>query len=178
MTARAQKSEEILDAAERMVRQGGYNAFSFRDIATAVGVKSASVHYHFPTKEALGTALAERYTQGFLGTLGDPLSFPSPAVAIARYVDTVRQALLKDRMMCLCGMLGAEFSALPAPVQAETRAFFLKNTAWLEKALGGPQARAHALHIIATVEGAMILARTMENVRIYDQATEELLDTD
>ena len=41
----------IMDAAERRMRIGGFNGFSFREIAADVGVKSSSVHYHFPTKE-------------------------------------------------------------------------------------------------------------------------------
>jgi TetR/AcrR family transcriptional repressor of nem operon len=52
----------ILDAAEARIRRGGYSGFSFREIAVDVGVKSSSVHYHFPTKEMLAAAVARRYT--------------------------------------------------------------------------------------------------------------------
>jgi AcrR family transcriptional regulator len=68
---RSNKAEEILDVAERMARTGGYNGFSFREIAKAVGIKAASVHYHFPTKDELGAAVARRYTERFLATPGD-----------------------------------------------------------------------------------------------------------
>ena len=50
----------IMDAAERRMRIGGFNGFSFREIAADVGVKSASVHYHFPTKENLAAAVTRR----------------------------------------------------------------------------------------------------------------------
>src|ERR1700720_895295 len=43
----------ILDAAERRMQIGGFGGFSFREIAADVGIKSSSVHYHFPTKENL-----------------------------------------------------------------------------------------------------------------------------
>src|SRR5437899_1576737 len=52
----------IMDAAERRIRLGGFNGFSFREIAADVGVKSSSVHYHFPTKEKLAAAVIHRYT--------------------------------------------------------------------------------------------------------------------
>src|ERR1700737_89753 len=52
----------IMDAAERRMRKGGFNGFSFREIAVDVGVKSSSVHYHFPTKENLAAAVIQRYT--------------------------------------------------------------------------------------------------------------------
>ena len=41
----------IMDAAERRMQAGGFGGFSFREIASDVGIKSSSVHYHFPTKE-------------------------------------------------------------------------------------------------------------------------------
>ncbi|MEM7678447.1 MAG: TetR/AcrR family transcriptional regulator, partial [Myxococcota bacterium] len=64
--------DAILKAAEEMVRQGGYNAFSFRAIADVVGIKSSSVHYYFPTKEDLGVAVAKYYTHRFIESLGEP----------------------------------------------------------------------------------------------------------
>jgi AcrR family transcriptional regulator len=44
---------------------GGYDGFSFRELAADVGVKSASVHHHFPTKAILGAGVARRYTDRF-----------------------------------------------------------------------------------------------------------------
>ena len=54
-------SERILDAAQAMAQKRGYNGVSYRDISQVVGVRTASIHYHFASKEILFTALAERY---------------------------------------------------------------------------------------------------------------------
>ena len=43
--------EQILDAAGRMFSEHGYGAASTRKIAMAVGVKQASLYYHFTSKE-------------------------------------------------------------------------------------------------------------------------------
>jgi AcrR family transcriptional regulator len=61
----------ILDVTERRVRLAGYNGFSFRDVAADAGIKSSSVHYHFPGKELLVDAIAERYTERAREWLGD-----------------------------------------------------------------------------------------------------------
>ncbi len=66
------KAEEILDIAERLVRGHGRNGFSFRDVASRAGVKSASVHYYVPARADLGAAVARRYTDRFMDGLGDP----------------------------------------------------------------------------------------------------------
>jgi len=50
----------ILDEAQSMAQLHGFNGFSFRDIAASVGIKPASIHYYFQTKEQLGVALVRR----------------------------------------------------------------------------------------------------------------------
>ena len=105
--------KDILNAAEKQVKKGGYNAFSFREIAKEIGIKSASVHYHFPTKEALGAALASHYSEKFLHALGTPETLiKQKKNPIAHYVQTFKTALQKDKRMCLCdvkpGMLLAK----------------------------------------------------------------------
>ncbi|MBO9451849.1 TetR/AcrR family transcriptional regulator [Tropicibacter sp. R16_0] len=163
----------ILDIAERMARQGGYNSFSFRDIAGEIGIKAASVHYHFANKEALGAAIAERYTENFLAALGGPED-AVPDEMIQRYVAAYRSALLDDGLMCLCGMFGAEISDLPALVAAKTRMFFERNMDWLSsvyvaKGLDAANARVKAGALIAQLEGAMILARSLGDMALFDQ---------
>ena len=66
MAATGDRVGALLNAAERRVRRSGYNAVSFRDLADDVGIKSASVHYHFPQKADLGVALVERYARRVL----------------------------------------------------------------------------------------------------------------
>ena len=73
-TAAASKRDEILAASESLIRKVGFNGFSTRDVADAVGIKAASVHYHFPMKSDIGVAVTERYTLRFLEDLGDPVA--------------------------------------------------------------------------------------------------------
>ncbi len=178
---RSEKANEILDVAEKMARQGGYNNFSFREIAKAVDVKSSSVHYHFPTKDDLGAAVVRRYTDRFLDALSDPESVESSESAIADYIGLYRNALVDDGLMCLCGIMGAEIEALPPIVGAEARQFFERNIKWLVAVLSqtnvsnpASDLRVRALHIIATLEGAMIVARSLDDHEIFDSIANEL----
>jgi TetR/AcrR family transcriptional repressor of nem operon len=169
----------IMDVAERMARTGGYSGFSFREIASEISIKPASVHYHFPTKADLGAALAERYTARFLEALGQPTD-ASPSELRRRYVDAFRASLRADRLMCLCGMFGSEFRALPDPVARQTTIFFERNIAWLTRALapeaGSEEAAGRqALAMLATLEGAMILARSLGDDTAFDVAVARLL---
>lgn len=175
----AGKRDEILDVAETMIRNVGFNGFSTRDVAEAVKIKAASVHYYFPTKADIGVAVTERYTRNFLEELGDPESFDGDTKkAIARYVTSFRHALVRDGKLCLCAVLGAEISSLPAAVGGHTRIFFEKNIAWLTSALSSrmseAKAKALAVQMLAALEGAMIVSKTLGDNSAFETVAKGL----
>lgn len=161
--------DRILDAAEARARRGGYNAFSFREIAQDVGVSSAAIHYHFATKADLGQTLAERYTARALERLGDPTEWDGPE-AVARVYALFRDALIEDDQMCLCGLFAAERDILPEGVDDAVVGFFKAILAYLDSATESVPAREAPEATIAKLEGALILARTMRDVSIFDRA--------
>jgi TetR/AcrR family transcriptional repressor of nem operon len=175
------KKEEILKAAQLKVRSGGYNNFSFRELASEVGIKSASVHYHFPTKSDLGAALAQQYTDDFLNALGDPDElYAEGKNPIDVYVNFFRDALIKDNKMCLCGLLGAESDSLPEKVRNETKSFFERNLDWLEQAHtviatdNKVAAKSKAIRTIAMLEGAMLISKTLDDNNVFEEAVFKL----
>ncbi|MEO1520065.1 MAG: TetR/AcrR family transcriptional regulator [Cyanobacteria bacterium J06633_2] len=54
-------AQKILDVAQDIVRRHGYSAFSYADISQQVGIRKASIHYHFPSKDELVKRLVMRY---------------------------------------------------------------------------------------------------------------------
>ncbi len=169
MTTDATIRDRILDAAELRARKGGYGGFSFREIAEDVGVKSSSVHYHFPTKADLGQELVERYTQRAMAYLGDAVE-RTPSEAIERVTQLFRNALMRDDKMCLCGLFGAERDALPAEVAAATAEFFRLVIAYLTQGLGPNWTGDPPAAILARLEGALIVARVLEDQTLFEQS--------
>lgn len=155
----ASRSDQILDVAERDMRKGGPEAVSFRDIATQIGIKSASVHYHFPTKQDLTAAVTHRYATRFLASLGrpdDPSESPMPR--IQRLADAYISAFEKDASTCLCTVLGSVTSTLPDAAQQEIATFFASLEQWTACAMAG---HAHPLPpnmVVALLQGAMVLS--------------------
>ncbi len=56
---------QILDVAERLVQNRGFNGFSYADVASELGISKPSLHYHFASKADLGEALMRRYGERF-----------------------------------------------------------------------------------------------------------------
>lgn len=161
--------DAIMDAAERRIREAGYSGFSFREIAADVGVKSASVHYHFPTKEALAVAVARRYTDRFAEAIDEQARTGAAPIAVWRQV--FRQALLGDGRMCLCGALGSAAADLPDGVVAEARRFF---TLGIDRLIEAGLSRDKAMQVLATLEGAMLMASALGDATAFDRATASL----
>ncbi len=173
--------QRIMEAARLTVQDRGYGGLSFRELAKDVGIKSASIHHYFPTKGELGGALAERYTSDFAGYLDALLEKGlDQATCIKRYTDVFRNTLLNENRMCLGGIMAAEHKELPVEVRAEVVKFSEMNVRWLVKVLSlgkgaGPAAKAvqrRALAIFAAIEGAQLVARSRDDVSVYDDVVD------
>lgn len=170
--------EMIMAVAKPMVQADGYNALSFRDVAAKVGVKSASVHYHFPTKGDLGTALASRYADEMAAFLAALSLEPADLEQTLRtYVAVFRSALENGNRMCLCGIMAAEFDGLPRSVRAQVDRFMDINIHWLKMLVSRykPQANAdeireQAMAIFASIQGAQLIARGRGDITVYDRS--------
>ena len=158
--------EKLLDATERRIRRNGYHAVSFRDLADELGIKSASVHYHFRRKEDLSKAVVERYSKRFFETLDNA---PDP---LAAYCDVFEHALKDDEAICLCVVLGAETRGLPKDVSAEVKRFFEDNLTWLTNHLGDANKAAMTL---SALEGGMLIAQSLDDLTIFDWVKAGLL---
>jgi TetR/AcrR family transcriptional regulator, transcriptional repressor for nem operon len=176
----------VLDAAERLAQTRGFNGFSYADVSAAVGITTASLHYHFPGKAELGRALVERYTAAFAAALAGIAAREDRAAArLDGYARLYGDVLAAGRM-CLCGMLAAEYETLPQPVQRAIRAFFDANEAWLSGVLErgrsagdisfAGSARDAARQWTSTLEGSMLLARPFADPTRLTSVARRMID--
>lgn len=164
-------AERVVDAAEALIQQAGYNGFSYDDVAQQVGIRKPSIHHHFPTKAALVATIVQRYTHRFREQLLRIEGRRATAAERLRdYAALFEATYQQDRRLCVCGMLGAEAQGLPPEVAAEVQRFFDVNLEWLRQVFAAGQAdgslRAQAqapaalaeLYLCA-LEGAMVVGR-------------------
>jgi len=167
--------EAILAAARRTAQVHGYSGLNFRDLAAEVGIKGASIYYHFPSKADLGAAVARRYWEDTAAVLDAMLvDTPEPLQCLRRYPEIFRLSLESENRLCLASFMAAEYEDLPDAVKTEVQAFADVNVAWLSKVLvaagvvaakeSTPRARA----IFAAVAGAQLMARSRADLSLYD----------
>jgi TetR/AcrR family transcriptional regulator, transcriptional repressor for nem operon len=183
--ANADTAARILDSAERLVQSRGFNGFSYADVAAELGVTKASLHYHFPGKAELGQALIGRYAARFADALEEIDAGSGDASAKLAAYARIYADVLRDRRMCLCGMLAADYDTLPEPMRDAVLRFFDDNEAWLTDVFEHGQAegslqlegspREAAQTLIGGLEGALLIARPYGEAARFEAAATRLL---
>ncbi len=176
----------LLDLAQELAQTRGLNGFSFRNLADGLGIRTASIHHHFPTKADLARELMVRYRLQFrteLEAIG--MQSQDPRRKLQSFMAIFRKTLNTGNRICLCGMLATEFQTLPEPVQREVQLFYEETEKWLAGVLieGRDQgtlafnlsAANAAKTILAMLEGAMIAARTFKDEKRLVQTGKWLL---
>lgn len=147
----------------------GYNGFSYRDLSVLVGVKTSSIHYHFPTKDDLVLEAVSEYSSKVLASVyGIDPNLPAN-VKLDRYTRLVGRTLGDGEQICLCGMLAADLGSLPEKIRNAVQSFFKANEKWLTGVLdkgvlegtlvvnGNPE---HAARVLfASFQGAILTSR-------------------
>lgn len=173
--------EKILTEAEALIQTKGYNAFSFKDIASAINIKTASIHYHFPSKEDLGVAVIAWHADKIatvLSKINGDLSL-SIREKVQCFFDAVLTLTFHtENKMCLGGMFASDLQSLPIAIQNQVKKFFTMILDWLEElfvahGFSKESSVSVAKQIMALIEGTLLLARLygdatfLEEVRHY-----------
>src|SRR5262245_62001830 len=134
---RSETAEQILDLAETLIQTRGYSAFSYQDIADALGIRKASIHYHFPSKSDLGVAVIDRYIARFDAALVEIANDRerSSMAMLDFYVQPYLQFAETPDRVCLSAALAGEMLALPPEIRARVEHFFKTHQTWLTKIL-------------------------------------------
>jgi TetR/AcrR family transcriptional repressor of nem operon len=159
----------IMDAAERRIKLGGFGGFSFREIAVDVGIKSSSVHYHFPTKEDLAVAVIQRWKENASEHIDAAFEKdPNPARV---WRSIFRGTVFADTHMCPCTVLGAASQDLPEQVATEVKGFFKMCE---DKMVSQGLSKTDAAKLLSTLIGAIVIANALGDTAEYDRATRDL----
>jgi TetR/AcrR family transcriptional repressor of nem operon len=164
------RKQQILDLAAELLQSRSFTSFSYHDLSEALGISKASIHHHFPTKEELLLALAERYRVRQRLKLAEIDALHERADERLRaFLEVMSCIVQSGTKICAVGALQAEFNVIPERVRDAVREMYDTPKAWLTCVLDqgrsesafefeGDAARRAAL-ILAAVQGALQIAR-------------------
>ena len=174
---------EILDYAEHAARSRGFDGFSYADLASAVGIRKASIHYHFPAKADLSVALMDRYMSEMARACAQIDAVCDTGEAkLNAIIDHYRRALNGGKTVCLCVSFTTNRESLPHEVMDLIGDYRAMMIAWIkavfelgftDKTISNvdhPAREAHAT--LALLEGAHLAARANGDILAFDTAVE------
>lgn len=181
-------SDDILTCARSLIIAGGYNGFSYADIAEVVGIRKASIHHHFPSKVDLVRTLVARYREEAEAGMENIELHVSDALEQLRFYVGYWEACIADASapICVCALLASQLPVLPEEVAMEVREHFRYLSTWLTSVLdrgsrlgqlqlrSTPHAEAEAF--MATVHGAMLSGRAYGDPNMFSFVTGPLLE--
>lgn len=166
--------DKILELAQEAIATRGYSSFSFRELAAELGIKSASIHYHFPTKTHLGVAVAHAWRMRLELALNQiAAAATDPKQALDDWIDIYRQEASTSQRMTVCTMLAAEIKNLPDEIQQEMKAFYGLNLGWIEARLAeigldNNIKQEKARQLFALLQGGLIGAKGQNDPAYFD----------
>ncbi len=188
MTNLTGTADEIIRCARSLIEAGGYNGFSYADIAEVVGIRKASIHHHFPSKVDLVRTLVAQYRDEAETAIVElERHHPEPVDQLRAYAEYWAACIGDEtRTFCVCALLASEIPVLPPEVVLEVRAYFRLFSAWLTSLMerGREQgklvlsgtARSEAETFMATVHGAMLSARAYGDPTVFAAITQPLIE--
>jgi TetR/AcrR family transcriptional repressor of nem operon len=180
--------EKLLEAALGLMLENGYSATGVDDVCRAAKVTKGSFFHYFKTKEELGKSVLDHFWRMMqAGAAQSPhLQKEDPLERVLGWMDLVSERSREARTMkgCLLGTFAQELAQTHESIRKECDAKFCEWTGRLQKDLDdavalhrpkGPiETASLADHLVASLEGAIILAKTRGDGRPIRETMDHL----
>lgn len=179
---------KLLEAAVRLVRLQGFAATSVDQLCAEAGVTKGAFFHHFPSKEALGVAAAQYWSESTSAFFAAAPyhDLPDPVDRVLGYID-FRIALIGgpvEGFSCVAGTMVQEAFRTSAAIRAACGDSIHGNAGVLVADLAeaiercgvsGVTPESLARHVQTVIQGAFVLAKTQEGDSAADMAREALM---
>jgi TetR/AcrR family transcriptional regulator, transcriptional repressor for nem operon len=159
--------EDIIKLGDELIRDKGFNAFSFYDISKTLGIKNASIHYYFPTKTDLAVSVIREHIAALERVISNTAE-KEPLTKLKAFLSIYTTTKAEDRV-CLVGSLSTDLHTVERRVETELKIFANKVLQWVTQILSEGKAkgvfqfeisaRTKALLIITNMLAALQLSR-------------------
>ncbi|WP_336079354.1 TetR/AcrR family transcriptional regulator [Thalassospira sp. CH_XMU1448-2] len=161
--------DRIIETADRLFYQQGFEATSFADIASAVGISRGNFYHHFKTKDDILDAVINQRlanTEQMLDRWEISGNDPSERIRSFIHILIVNGEKIR-KFGCPVGTLSSELAKLNHSAQSDAAGLFTLFRSWLCRqfvALGfGAKSDALAMHILGRSQGVATLANAFDD---------------
>ena len=180
-TPRTDARQRMIESAALLFRERGVEGTSFSDVLTRSGAPRGSIYHHFPGGKAQLVEETTRYAGDFIAAgLAAALEQKDPATALRRFAEVWRAGLSDSDFEAGCPIVAAtlEGEQWPAARKAAGAVFEhwedLLANAFKRHGASPERARSLGTLAIASIEGAVVLARAQRSAAPLERVAGEL----
>ncbi|MCB9034912.1 MAG: TetR/AcrR family transcriptional regulator [Chitinophagales bacterium] len=176
--------EQIIAIANNLIIANGYNAFSYHDIAKTLGIKTSSIHYHFPTKSNLGIAVIQNHQYIFHQTIMKTKE--ESALKKLNKLFAYYKQLITTQKVCIVGALTSDINTLDTTLKEEVLVFSKQIIKWTTEILKEGQTQKifkpiqhttlKAKQIVISLMALVQVARIENSQNDFNQMTKMILN--
>ncbi len=157
--------DSILELADAFIHDKGFNAFSFHDISKAIGIKTASVHYHFPTKTDLGVAIVKNHIER-VKALKIARQDQDPLTKLESFLSIYTKVKSENRV-CLVGSLATDLHTVDEEIKTELKSLTRLILDWVTEILeDGRSQHVFKFEGLARNKALMIITNMLASVQL------------
>lgn len=169
--------EKILKVARELFNSKGFNATTISDLVAATGLQKGSLYFHFPGKDAIAREVLSEATVEFMAFLTKALGGENPGACIDNFFSCALEKHLGTGFVggCIFGNTALEMSDSDPEFAGAIDAVFDEWISRIEVVVAAAQksgqirtdisSEALANHIIATIEGGIMMSRLKKDER-------------
>lgn len=172
----------IVEIADRLFYERGYQHTSFADIGAAVGLSRGNFYYHFKSKDSILDSVIESRVASTRRMLAEwETEHDDPADRIMRFVEIVVTNGPDIRAHgCPVGTLNTELAKLDHALRGRARELFTVFRTWLRDqfALLGhaDQADDLAMHVLTFSQGVAVLSNAYRDEEFVRREVDRMRD--
>ena len=173
---------KALDLGREYLQTLGFSGFSFQTIADTLGIKKASLHYYFASKEEMGLALLNGFEESHKAWAKKVHDLPSK-VKLEKMVKGFKSLSSKNHRICPVGSFTSDYQSTTPKMKKKIKEFHFLVRDWLVETIeqgkkegtirASLDSKVQADYFLATVQGGVQIAR----IRGEQESLAKMLDT-
>jgi len=164
--------EQIVQLGNQLIRDKGFNGFSFYDISKKLQIKNASIHYYFPTKTDLGVSILKNDREKIKSLIQSTES-KNPLEKLKIFLSVYTKIQMEGKV-CIVGSLATDLKTLEPKVTKELKLLAQEVLAWVTSILEeGKKKKVFSYQGNARTKALMIITNMLAAVQVCRLTSEK-----
>lgn len=176
--------QQIIDIANELIVERGFNAFSYKTISERIKIKTSSIHYYFPTKTDLGIGILDFHKNQLQNSI-ESYAHLEPKLKLQKLISHYKN-LSKENKVCIVGAFSSDVDTLDEDLRLEIISYSSQVLAWTSEIIkegiekkqfhSKVKPRVKAIQIITQMMALLQISRMEKSNKNFEAMTRYIIE--